>query len=287
MRLSDRTLNTLAEMICGDSWDDFQYRTGSQLSKFFFADCGLLDYVHDGSTRQSWVLQVLEDLNQPTASDGALPSDALRKVIQELLDPTEFARGNRDREAALKNLNIALARDGLEAYFDARQRCLVRRIAFEAGVAAPSRSLRQVLRDRDMGSVHDEFERALSNVESDPPAAATAACALLEAVFKVYVESHDLTLPKKPTAKPLWNVVAANLGFTPGRIEDDDLKRILSGMSSVVDGIAALRTHAGSAHGRGTMRYNLKPRHARLAVHSAHTLAIFVVESWYEKTAPE
>ena len=258
-------------MICGEDWSNFRYRTGSELTEFFVSNCEIA-YFHDGSTRQQWVLQVLGELNQSSASDGAMPSEALRTVIQELLDAIEFARENADREAALEELNLVLARDKLEAYFDGRRHCRVRPIAFGRGVAAPSRSLRQVLQDRDMGSAIDELERALSNAESDPPAAATAACALLEAVFKVYVESHDLTLPKKPTIKPLWNVVAANLGFTPGRIEDEDLKRILSGMSSVVDGIAALRTHAGSAHGRGTMRYHLKPRHARLAVHSAHTL---------------
>lgn len=280
-------------MVCGWSGGDtsseagtnFPYRTGSQLTEFFF-NCDLA-YRHDGSTRYRWVKGVLQELNELPASDRALPSDALIRVIQELLDPAEFLPDRLDREAALKDLNAILKRDGLVAYFDGRRQCRVRSTAIEGGVAGPSRSLRKVLEDKDMGSALDEFERALSNVESDPPAAATAACALLEAVFKVYVEIHDLTLPKKPTIKPLWNVVAANLGFTPGRIEDDDLKRILSGMSSVVDGIAALRTHAGSAHGRGTMRYLLKPRHARLAVHSAYTLAAFVVESWDEKTAPE
>ena len=138
-----------------------------------------------------------------------------------------------------------------------------------------------------MGSVRDEIQRSLAALESDPPAAATASCSLLEAISKVYIEERGLTPPRKLTVKPLWNVVSSDLGFNPGQVVDDDLKRILSGLSSIVDGIAALRTHAGSAHGRGTTRYRLKPRHARLAVHAAHTLATFVVESWEERRDTE
>ena len=276
-------------MICGASggsfssygWSSFPYRSSSLLTEFFIK-CDL-EYVHDGSTRKQWVLGVLEQLNRVTPTVDALPSADLLRVIQELFDPSEFKGKGGDREAALRDLNGALARDGLEAYFNGPWQCLVRPLAIEGRAGAPSRSLRQIIRERDIGSLDDEFKRALDAVDSDPPAAATAACASLEAVFKVYVEDYQLPQPTKETVKPLWKLVSKHLGFDPARIEDDDLKRILSGLSSVVDGIAALRTHAGSAHGQGTMRYRLKPRHARLAVHSAHTLAAFVVESWDER----
>jgi hypothetical protein len=51
----------------------------------------------------------------------------------------------------------------------------------------------------------------------------------------------------------------------------------------VVNGIGALRTHSSSAHGTGRLRYRIQPRHARLAVHAAHTLAAFIIESWDNK----
>ena len=44
-----------------------------------------------------------------------------------------------------------------------------------------------------------------------------------------------------------------------------------------------LRTHASSAHGAGRRRYNIEPRHARLAVHAAHTIGLFVLESWAKR----
>ena len=66
----------------------------------------------------------------------------------------------------------------------------------------------------------------------------------------------------------------------PAAVEDDDVKKILSGMNSVVDGIGSLRTHAGSAHGQGRRGYKLQARHARLAIHASHTLVGFIIETW-------
>lgn len=64
---------------------------------------------------------------------------------------------------------------------------------------------------------------------------------------------------------------------------DDDIKKVLSGLSSVVDGIACSRTHDGSAHGREKRAYKVQPRHARLVVHAAHTLVLFALETWSER----
>jgi hypothetical protein len=70
-----------------------------------------------------------------------------------------------------------------------------------------------------------------------------------------------------------------------GSIEDQDLQRIISGLFSVVDGIGALRTHAGSAHSEGRKGYKLEPRHARLAVNAAHTVGTFIMETWDKRSA--
>jgi len=102
-------------------------------------------------------------------------------------------------------------------------------------------------------------------------------------VFKTYIEEENLVMPPKQDLQPVWKVVRDDLGLDPGKLEDRDLQEILSGIFATVNGIGALRTHASSAHGSGTKTYNLKPRHARLAVHAAHTLATFILESWQDK----
>jgi len=151
------------------------------------------------------------------------------------------------------------------------------------GSSAPSRSLAALIKGRDIPSIDQEFNRALASVISDPREAVSAACNILESVFKIYIADEKLDMPQKQDLQSVWKVVRADLGFSPGILEDDDLKKILTGVLSVVDGIGAFRTHASSAHGQGRTIYNLKPRHARLAIHSAHTIALFVLETWDER----
>jgi len=106
----------------------------------------------------------------------------------------------------------------------------------------------------------------------------------LESLFKVYIEDEQLQVPKDQSIKPLWDAVRKHIGFDPSSIADDDIKRILSGMASLVDGIGSLRTHAGSAHGRGRVAYKLQERHAMLAVNASYTLATFVIQTWNDRT---
>jgi hypothetical protein len=151
------------------------------------------------------------------------------------------------------------------------------------GSSAPSRSLAELIKGRDIPSIDAEFNRALANVNSEPREAVSAACNILESIFKTYIADEQLDMPQKQNLQNVWKVVRSDLGFDPGALEDDDLTKILSGVLSVVDGIGAFRTHASSAHGQGRKIYNLKPRHARLAIHSAHTIALFVLETWDER----
>jgi hypothetical protein len=153
------------------------------------------------------------------------------------------------------------------------------------GTSAPTRSLEVIIRGRNMPAIHAEFDRALENVVKDPREAVSAACNILESVFKTYIADEQLTMPSKQDLRGVWKVVRDDLKFDPTLVQDDDLKKILTGLLSTVDGIGALRTHASAAHGEGRKQYNLKPRHARLAIHSAHTLVAFVIETWDERKA--
>ena len=63
----------------------------------------------------------------------------------------------------------------------------------------------------------------------------------------------------------------------------DDVRKILSGLATVVEGIGALRTHGGDAHGRERGYKRLDPRIASLAIHAASTIALFLIETWQRK----
>jgi hypothetical protein len=147
----------------------------------------------------------------------------------------------------------------------------------------PSKTLQEFIREGDVTAIDIEFSRALANVEINPREAVSAASNILESLCKIYIEDEQLDRPAKQDLKPLCLIVRKHLGFDPSRVEDQDLQTILTGLISIVEGVGALRTHASSAHGSGRKSYKLEPRHARLAIHSAHTVALFVLESWKKK----
>jgi hypothetical protein len=150
-------------------------------------------------------------------------------------------------------------------------------------LTGPSRSLGDRLKEESQHALELEYRRAYDQVDADPPAAVTAACAILETVCKTYLEDEGHALPGRQVLGSLWTETAARLGLAAKEVADGDLRQILSGLSSIAVGVAALRTHKGSAHGHtdaATRNYRLEPRHARLAAHAAHTLAMFVLETW-------
>src|SRR3546814_12824096 len=75
MKFRKRTLNQIADMICGNfeaAETRFLYRSSSALTRFF-EDCDT-EYTHDGSTRAYWVANVLEEiLADPQESPTAPP----------------------------------------------------------------------------------------------------------------------------------------------------------------------------------------------------------------------
>jgi hypothetical protein len=194
-------------------------------------------------------------------------------VLEEYMevDPIhEFSPGTRAQ--GRKRVTDVLARFGLSYQTGGRI----------AGIktATPTRNLEADLRARNLGGLDLEIRRALENVEKDPAATLTAACSILESLFKVYIDDEGLTMPADKSILPMWKTVRDELGLDPKALEDDDLKKVLQGLASVVDGIGCARTHAGSAHGRGRRTYAVQARHARLVAHAAHTLALFILETW-------
>lgn len=147
MKFKRRTVNQLADMVCGNfdsSKSFFPYRSSSYLTEFF-EDCET-DYVHDGSTRKSWVASALEEiLDGPQASADA-PPDAFSMVIRCLMGRDEATNEGSDRPGALSLLNASLEREGYEAFYAEDGFCYLRHLQTMAVVsmtANPQRPLSQ------------------------------------------------------------------------------------------------------------------------------------------------
>lgn len=154
------------------------------------------------------------------------------------------------------------------------------------GKGLATKTLADLIKSRNIQAIDFEFERAIKNIEASPREAVSTACNILESVFKVYIEEHEhLNLPAKQDLQGVWKIVRADLGLDASILEERDLQEIVTGVVATVNGIGALRTHASSAHGAGKRPYKLKPRHARLAIHAAHRIAAFILETWDERSS--
>jgi hypothetical protein len=210
------------------------------------------------------------------------PAPTIAGMLEELLDvalPHCLAYWTGSEEPPLRKavglLLAAMEKAGLR-YVDRQL------IGIGSKAPAPSaKALRELLRAGDYASVHEEFSKAETSIEKDPREAVRAACAQLESLFKLYIEdTPELTMPAKQDLGSLWTIIRKRFNFNAAAVEDQDLQKVITGLGSIADGIGSLRTHASTAHGKGRKAYNIEPRHARLAVNSAHTLALFILETW-------
>ena len=210
---------------------------------------------------QTWLRRLHNEVQDPIR--------VLGKVIEEFMEvdnPRYHPQDDGRRE-----ISEVLARYGMT--YDRRG------LVLNTAAAISTKTLLDHLQERKLDSVQEEFERSLRHAIADPAAAVTAASSTIESMCKVYLEDRHIPLPTKQDISHLWRDVSNHVGFDPGSKEDNDVKKVLSGLVSVVTGIGALRTHAGSAHGRGRKRYKLQPRHARLAIHASHTIIAFLLET--------
>ena len=111
---------------------------------------------------------------------------------------------------------------------------------------------------------------------------------LVEAVCRSILVELKLALPAKKDVEGLIRAVQEPLNLAPGRSDlpaeiEQDVRQVLGGLTSVAKGIGALRTHGGDAHGREKGFRRIDPRIARLALNSASSLALFLIETWERK----
>ncbi len=140
MKWKPRNLRALANIVCGND-DHFHYRSSMYITEFF-EDCDL-EYVHDGSTRGMWVSERLEEVLAMPQPSPTVPPDAFIRIIQRVLDKAEADDDDADRDKALEAINVVLAREGWQAFYDENETAQLRHIATKriAQVANPHRPL--------------------------------------------------------------------------------------------------------------------------------------------------
>ena len=246
-------------------------------SLFLYADAP--SPIPDGSKPvkvKEWLFSVNKKSEYPLNVLGII----IEKYMDSLDEPSVYASDYEkeeyfNRTKFRETLISILERNGLK-YFSGK--------VVQMSLSKVSTNLYDLIKDKNEDAINLEFTRAIEGLENKPLESISAACNILESICKVYIEEEKLELPTKQDLRNLWKVVSKDLQFDVNRLQDDDLKKIISGLFSIVDGVSSLRTHGSSAHGQGKRLYIPESRHARLAVNSAHTLAAFVLETWNKRT---
>ena len=149
---------------------------------------------------------------------------------------------------------------------------------------------RKTLVTADAGYVAQQITRMESSVEDDPALAIGTAKELVETCCYTILRDANVTPSNSMTLAQLVKLTAKELKLTPDDIPDsakaaDSIKRLLSNLGTITQGIAELRNLYGTGHGRLAGSKGLQPRHARLAVGAASTLAVFLTETNRDRTS--
>lgn len=267
MKLSEFTIEFLGSAIAGDA-EGFPYRSGPQLVKFF-NQFGARDVYPTGGgfpTRRIYAQEKLREIN------GA---PVLKEVLSKALDPREFSKATLSAEFAIKAVNENIKFDGYEVVPDGLifkvRELTAGKVRIDAAARIPD-ELTQLTIDENIR----KCEAKLS--EGDFSGAITNARTLIEAVLIGIEKDLDANAVEYDGDLPrLYKRVQKLLNLEPDRKDiTDSLRQILSGLTSVVNGLAAMRNKMSDAH---AATFRPSRHHAKLAVYAATTLADFLFET--------
>jgi hypothetical protein len=267
MELSGKTIDALCGMITGDIDEDYPYRTGPNLINFFSRYGYDESYGSHFPSRTRYTEEKLKELNG---------TDQMRQVIREALDPRHFQSAEVDVEDAAKRLDFFLDFDGYDLEKDGPYYTVVE-------VSTETVDMEASLSDFEIGDrriIREQLRKCRQKIGTeDYNGAITNARTVIEAVL-IGVE-EDLSgkpLDYNGDLPALYKRVYSRLNLDPGAEDlETNLRQILSGLISVVNGLSGIRNRMSDSHATS---YRADRRHAKLAVNTAKTFVEFILESY-------
>jgi len=262
MKIARKTLAELAKIVTGDTKLS-PYRSGPILVQLFNSYGGNDFYEQGFPSRGKYTEEKLLMLNE---------TSSLRKLIDEIFDAREWIGKDLDPKVASAQLNKFLKFDGYEIvrdgdHFKVRETGAV---AVHFDMPFPqSQDVNHVFIEEQVRKCDKKID------EGDFGGAITNARSLVEAVL---LKTEKQLCPTPPQYDgdliKLNKRVQALLNLDPARKEiGDTLRQVLSGLTSVVNGLAGMRNKMSDAHAAD---YKASKHHAKLAVNSAKTFVDFI-----------
>jgi hypothetical protein len=280
IELSEQTIEALAEVISGGSANDPTppigiYRPGWKLENWFKSFNVPVDLQRE--SRVGATVTAIRAALFLDNRDGQL----IGRIIESAADPRDFINEPDRHTAVVEYLNRHLLFDGLKLEPAGRKMRLV-----EVAETSPvTNELSAMAAGIDFDTAGRDLDRALRSASSDPELAVTSACAVVESVCRSILVELKIAFPAKQDIGGLYRAVRDPLGLDPVKegVAPEivaDVKRVLSGLISTVEGVGSLRTHVGGAHGKEKGFRRIDARIAKLAIHSASAVALFLIETW-------
>lgn len=140
--------------------------------------------------------------------------------------------------------------------------------------------------------MHHELDRIEAAIDTDPSLAIGTAKELVETCCKHVADKLGLEIPANPDMPDLVKAVLKALELVPEGVPEAKkgartIRRTLSNLSQVTQGLSELRQLYGTGHGRDSRHQGLRPRHARLAVAAAASFVAFIVATLQERVAQD
>jgi len=128
-------------------------------------------------------------------------------------------------------------------------------------------------------------------IDDNPTLAIGTAKELIETICKAILEKNDVEL-NETDEDDLPKILKKTLNvlqLLPENIDNnkkgaESIKKILGGLTTIVQGLAELRNTYGTGHGKSANFKGLQPKHAKLAANAASIVAYFLLEAHNKKT---
>ena len=213
------------------------------------------------------------------------------RFLCETLHPV--VRTDADKAEQLRQgYNLLLQNDGFEIVPKIKVAGRAIFVAHQIGLRpeASLNTLKEKFTGTDTSYVLGQITRMERAVQNDPGLAIGTAKELVETICKTILMERNVEFTGNDDLPKLVKATAKVLRLTPSDIPDDakasdSIKRLLSNLATITNGVAELRNSYGTGHGKEAKSKGLSPRHAKLAVGAASTLALFLVETHHEQSA--
>lgn len=194
-----------------------------------------------------------------------------------------------EAEKLRQNYNYFLQNDGYEIVEGTK---MANRPVFVARQIHLTQALSSSLKEQFPGSESSYVARQITRMESsiyeDPGLAIGTSKELIETICKTILKERNIAIENNPDLPQLVKLTAKELQLRPDDIPESakaakTIKKLLSNLATITNGIAELRNKYGTGHGNAANTKGLGSRHAKLAVGAASTLAVFLVETHEER----